>query len=382
MKLFMLLVLAFTLSASEPNNQPVNDVPSAISMVAKLPDPQVSQHLHDFFIQAKPEEAGQVLMQIAIGAVRPARDLVVPMLGHRDPLVIERALRAMTSIGFVSIAQRQTIENLLTHDQTMVAAQAANCLGAGGDVRAIPALIRGLKAKPEVATSAQRALQQLSGVDFKSDHDAWEAWYSGNRLESAQRLEAPAKNLTAEDPKERIVAVQALGNQRQDRLEVLALLEPMLNDLDASVVLATRQSLAMLAPDQYAMPTTEEVKALIKPVSEPQLKVGVIGYLTQQGFFDTWFGLFITAFTAICILSIILYVLRSPPVKNMTRRFNRVVVTATARFVSPVTSRVKSGTRRIIKAVVRNNSRTSSLQKNMSKSTTADDRATIPKQTT
>jgi hypothetical protein len=360
MKSFVLLILVCALSASETTTQQrLVDVQGAMVMVGKLPDPSAFQQLKDFMEQAKPDEIGQVLMQISIGAVRPARDVVVPMLNHSNPLVLDRALRAMSTIGFSTVSQRETIESLLKHDQPMVAIQAAKCLSVGGDMRVVPALINILNSKPEIGSAALQSLKQLSGADFKFDKEAWNAWYITNRMQATERIKVPAEKLFSEDPKERISAIQALGNQRADRLEVIVLLEPMLKDVDLQVGLVAQQSLAMLAPDQYSMPTARDFAVLNKPISVPPAKSGVIGYLAAQGFFDTWLGLFITGFTVICVFSIILYVLRSPPVKNMTQRFKRVVVAGTAQFMRPMTARIKRGTGRIVKAFakadVRNN---------------------------
>jgi hypothetical protein len=77
----------------------------------------------------------------------------------------------------------------------------------------------------------------------------------------------------------------------------------------------------------------------------------MLSYLAAQGFFDTWLGLLVTAVTVISILALVLYVLRSPPVKNATKRFARVVVAGTARFARPLTSRIRRGTDRIKKAI-------------------------------
>jgi hypothetical protein len=362
MKVIVLIMLACVLQAGESKPLPNYDVQSAMEMVGKLPDQLALQHLEDFFAQAKAEDAGQVLMHIAIGAVRPARDVVVPRLKHRDALVVERALRAMTSVGFVTVTQREMIEQLLFHEEAMVANQAATCLGSGGDVRAMPALIKALEGKPEVVNSTLRALQQLSNANFKAEKTEWEAWYSANRLETAQRLDESAKNLVSEDVNKRIAAVHALGSQRTDRLEVLTLLEPMLDDADQGVVLATRQSLAMLDPEQYKMPNAEEAAGLMKPVVQPPAKEGIIGYLATQGFFDTWFGLFVTAITCICTLSLVIYMLRTPPVVNMTRRFNRVIVAGTKRIARPLSARLKKGTAIIRKALMKNSTPSSSKE--------------------
>jgi len=357
MKPFILILLAFAVSASESaSDQRKSDVQEAIVLVGKLPDPLVLQHLQDFLSRAKPDEAGQLLMHIAISAARPARDIVIPMLGHRDALVVDRALRAMTVIGVNNVSQREKVESLLTHEKAMVGIQAATCLGAGDDLRAAPALIRSLQGNKEVAGSALRALQRLSGVDFKNDIEAWNAWYLANRTESAERLSNIVKQLESENVKEQITGVQALGGMRADRLEAIELLEPMLKSTEKGTAIAAQQALATLAPDQYSMPTAKDIIALTKPIVEPPAQSSVIGYLAAQGFFDTWLGLFITAFTAICILSLILYVLRSPPVKNMTQRFKRVVVASTAKFMRPMSVHIKRGTIRIAKAMARKKS--------------------------
>ena len=94
------------------------------------------------------------------------------MLSHRDPLVVDRALRALSSIGYGSTAVREQIERQLADGQPSVAIQAAACLGSGDDMRAVPALIARMSKGPaEVAGPALSALQRLTQVDFKTDAD-------------------------------------------------------------------------------------------------------------------------------------------------------------------------------------------------------------------
>ena len=104
--LLSVFFLASVLMAADPladENSAALSSPSsatdAIEMLGKLPNPLVEKHLVDFFASASTEDAGKVLMHIAISAVRPARAVVIPVLGHRDPQVVERALRALSSIG-------------------------------------------------------------------------------------------------------------------------------------------------------------------------------------------------------------------------------------------------------------------------------------------
>ena len=120
MKFFALFIpcfLASILLAADPPATESGVAPStpssatdAIAMLGKLPNPLVERHLVDFFATASTEDAGQVLMHIAISAVRPARAVVIPVLGHRDPQVVERALRALSSIGITSTELRKDID--------------------------------------------------------------------------------------------------------------------------------------------------------------------------------------------------------------------------------------------------------------------------------
>jgi hypothetical protein len=351
--LFVIIAFCVTPHASDSSasQQAVRD---ATVMVGKLPDPAVLQQVQDFFARASGEEKGQVLMHIAITSAYPAREIVVNQLRDNDPLVVDRALRAMSALGFSSEYQRGIIEGLLKSEHKMVAMQAANCLGTGDDLRAIPALIETLKHNnKEIAGTALLSLQRLSGADFKNDTDAWAAWYQMNRQQSNERMRKFAEQLGSANKEEQMSAVQALASSRSDRLEAISLLEPMLENSDEKIALVTRQALATLAPTQYAMPTAQEIAAVVQPqkIVETQAGSGVIDYLSQRGFFDTWWGLTITVLTVIGILVVVLYVLRSPPMKNATRRFSRVVIAGTQRIVKPMTARIRRGTQRFANVV-------------------------------
>ncbi len=370
MKLILSLCLAGALAAADapvtkttaptPGAKPVATAPvsvgtteEAIAVLKRLPDPSAMAQLNDYFAGASGEDAGKVLMHIAISAVRPARPAVMPMLSHRDPQVVDRALRAITVIGWSSSAARQQIERLITDGQPAVAALAATCLGSGDDVRAVPALIDKLtKGTPEVAGASLAALQRLTRVDFKTDATAWGAWYQTYRLEADKRLTVQAELLDDPEPKTQIAAIQALAGMRGERQEALDLIEPMSRADNPAVVMAARQALATLEPSEYSMPTATEVVAATRPASVAAAKTnsGVVNYLANQGLFDTWYGMLLTAFTGILILSGVLFLLRSAPVQNATRRIGRVVMAGTMRVVRPLTTRIRKGTDRIVRS--------------------------------
>jgi hypothetical protein len=355
MKTIALLFLVSCALAADPAAKPETAAPSsaqdAITMLGKLPDPLLTRHLEEWFAGASSEDAARVLMHISIAAIRPARPVVLPMLGHRDPLVVERALRALTAIGLSTSEQRERVEQLLSESQPMVAAQAATCLGSGDDLRAVPALMaRMTKGPPEVAGAALGALQRLTRVDFKNDSAAWDAWYQAYRAEANQRLRAQAEQLTHPEPERQIAAIQTLAGMRGERQEAVDLIESMVKASDPAVAMAARQALATLAPTEYTMPSAAEVVAATKPTVVVEAKSqGVMGYLASQGLFDTWYGIALTAFTGILLLSGLLFLLRTGPVKNATRRFGRVVVAGTMSFVRPASARIKSGTKRIVR---------------------------------
>lgn len=100
------------------------------------------------------------------------------------------------------------------------------------------------------------------------------------------------------------------------------------------------------------MPSAAEVVAATKPATVVEAKTsgGVMNYLASQGLFDTWYGIALTIFTGILLLSGVLFILRTQPVKNATRRFGRVVIAGTARFVRPLTTRIRKGTDRIVRS--------------------------------
>lgn len=365
MKTLLLLFATAVLLAAETSNPPVATAQpmamssqDAIAMLSRLPDPQTQKQVADFFAGASSEDAGRVLMHIAIAAIRPARPLVVSMLSHQDPQVIDKALRALGSIGYGSTATREQIERLVTLGKPAVAIQAAVCLGAGDDLRAVPALITRLSQGPaEVGGACLAALQRLTRVDFKNDTTAWEAWYRSYRAEADQRLAVQSDLLGDPDQKKQIAAIQALAGMRGERQEALDLIEPMSRVSDQAVVMVARQALATLAPSDYQMPSAAEVVAATRPAVETTAAAsatGVIGYLVNRGFFDTWYGLLLTCFTGILVLSGILFLLRTGPVKNATRRFGRVVIAGTVRFVRPATERLHLGTKRIIRSFTQN----------------------------
>jgi HEAT repeats len=366
--LLSVLFLASVLMAADPiadENSPALSSPSsatdAIEMLGKLPNPLVEKHLVDFFASASTEDAGKVLMHIAISAVRPARAVVIPVLGHRDPQVVERALRTLSSIGINSTEVREKIETLLNEGEPPVALQAAICLGFQDDKRAVPALIaRMTKGPTEVAGAALTSLQRLTSVDFKSDAITWNAWYDTYHTEALQRLNTHADMLTKAEAQKQIAGIQALAGMRGERQESIDLIEPMLNAADPTVVMSARQALATLAPMEYAMPTAAEVTAVTNPapvVTEAKAQ-GMIAYLSEKGLFDTWYGVALTAFSGILILSGVLFLLRTGPVKNATRRIGRVVAAGTMRLARPLTKQVQKGTKRIIRAFTQNKSST------------------------
>lgn len=369
MKLLLPLCLAGALAAADPTVATVplsatgpkpavsavvvSTAEDAIGLLKRLPDALALAQLGDYFAGASSGDAGKVLMHIAISAVRPARPAVVPMLSHRDPQVVDRALRAITAIGWSSTQTRVQIERVLADGQPTVAVLAATCLGSGDDMRAVPALVDKLtKGPPEVAGAALTALQRLTRVDFKSDSSAWQAWYQSYHIEAAQRLAVQANLFDDPDTMQQIAAIQALGGMRGERQEALDLIEPMLRAPDPGVVMAARQALATLAPNDYTMPSATEVVAVTQPASASPVKAeaGVMTYLAKQGLFDTWYGMLLTAFTGILVLSGVLFLLRSGPVKNATRRIGRVVMAGTMRIVRPLTTRIRKGTDRIVRS--------------------------------
>lgn len=360
MKPIVLLLLAAVLATAETTSPVIpsspSSAPDAMLMLGKLPDPLVEKQLEDFFASASAEDAGRVLMHIAISALRPARVVVVPRLSNRDPLVVDRALRALSVVGVNSTELREQIERLLSDGPSAVASQAAMCLGSGDDVRAVPALVaRMTKGPPDVAGVALMALQKLTRTDFKNDAVAWDAWYQSYRIEAGQRLSVQADLLVQTESAKQIAGIRALGNMSGDRQEALDLILPMLSATEPTVVMAARQALATLEPREFTMPTTAEVIAVTHPVQPVAVAQAgsVLTYLSNQGLFDTWYGLLLTTFTGILVLSGVLFVLRSGPVKNATRRFGRVVVAGTMRLARPVaqaSERVQTGTKRIIRS--------------------------------
>ena len=334
----------------------VSTADEAIAILNRLPDPQALAQLKDYFASASSDDAGKVLMHIAISVVRTARPAVMPMLSHRDPLVVDRALRAVAAIGWGSTAARRQIERLLADGQPTVAALAATCLGSGDDMRAVPALVDRLTKGPaEVSGAVLTALQRLTRVDFKTDAVAWQAWYQTYRTEAAQRLAAQTELLDDPEPKNQVAAIQVLAGMFGERQEALDLIEPMSRAADPTVVMAARQALATLEPNEYSMPSAIEVVAVTQPAgvtAAAKSERSVMNYLADQGLFDTWYGMLLTAFTGILVLSGVLFLLRSTPVKNLTRRIGQAALAGTARITRPITNRISKGTDRIVKSLI------------------------------
>jgi len=321
MKALVLILLAALINAADPGGTPPprSAAQDAIALLGKLPDPQVLPELDAFFARASSADAGHVLMHIAIAVVRPARPSVIPLLSHRDPLVVDRALRALAAIGYQSSAVREQIERQLAREQSYVAIQAALCLAAGADLRAVPALTARLPKGPSaVSVAVVAALQRLTHVDFKNDAKAWDDWYQEYRAQAAERLATQVERLGDPDPKQQIAAIRVLGAMQGHRLEVLELIAPLVGAEDPTVAITARQVLATLAPTEYTMPTAAEVVASRPAPPVPVAKPVVIDL--NKGWFDTWYGLFLTTCAAALVLTGMMFLLRSGPAKPVKKK--------------------------------------------------------------
>ena len=108
-------------------------------------------------------------------------------------------------------------------DEPHVVAQAALAVEATEDYDAVPALIELLQSDV-AAHSAARALRSLSGVDFRSDAEAWSLWYGhASRRWEESRAWASHASFRADDPELRrgLRLLASSRFQRHARAELL-----------------------------------------------------------------------------------------------------------------------------------------------------------------
>lgn len=342
------------------------------TLIQALPDEAAAKTLRERMAAATPVDAGRLLMDLGLSGRVAARPLIVEQLTNADPMVCERALRALTQLGVRGTEQRAKVTALLGSADVQVRVQAIKCLATVDDLRISPLLIERLKdPAPAVAEAALAALRRSSGRnELAGDPALWSEWHRTQQEASDQQFEALSAQLKASDPKEVTNAIQALTLMRGESARAIELVEPLTRDEDPKIVFTARQALARLAPADFQAPTTQEKVAALAPVpvDAPVAVGGLKRLLPGNGIFDTWLGLAIAAVGATGALGATVFLLRTPTVRGATKRFvrgvasgtvrilkpaGRIITTSTGRIFRPITKRIRKATDRIRKATDR-----------------------------
>lgn len=340
--------------------------------ILALPDEAAAKLLREQMAAAKPAEVCRLLMDLGLSGRVAARPLIVEQLTNADPVISERALRALTQLGVRGAEQRAKVTALLGNADVQVRAQAVRCLATVDDLRVNPLLIERLKdPAPAVAEAALAALRRSSGRnELGGDPALWSEWQRTQQEASDQQFEALSARLKASDSKEVISAIQAFTLMRGESARAIDVIEPLVRDEDPKIVFAARQALARLAPGDFQAPTTQEKVAALAPVpvDAPVAVGGLKRLLPGNGIFDTWLGLVIAAVGATSALGATVFLLRTPTVRSATKRFvrgvasgtarimkpaGRIITTSTGRIFRPITKRIRKATDRIRKATDR-----------------------------
>ncbi len=341
-------------------------------LILALPDEAAAKALRERMATATPAAVGLLLMDLGLSGRVAARSLIVEQLNRTDPVIIERALRALAQLRVRGTDQRARVTALLGSTDVQVRVQAINCLATIDDLRVCPLLIERLTdPAPTVADAALAALRRLSGRnELAGDPVPWSDWHRTQQEASDQQFEALAMGLKSSEPKDVTGAIQSLTLMRGESARAIDLIEPLVRDEDLKIVFAARQALARLAPGDFQAPSAQEKVAALVPVAVPApLAVGGLQRLLPgNGIFDTWMGLVIAAVGASGALGATVFLLRTPVVRSATKRFvrgvasgtarimkpaGRIITTSTGRVFRPITKRIRKATERIHKATVR-----------------------------
>jgi hypothetical protein len=114
----------------------------------------------------------------------PTVEQMLELLQHSDTIVLENTLTLFELSG--NPAGRERAAQLLQHPDCYVSYCACLYLGAIGDQRSIPYLIRGLdhpawRSRPRVV----KYLKSLSREDFGENKDAWIRWWNAQNVGSS-----------------------------------------------------------------------------------------------------------------------------------------------------------------------------------------------------
>ena len=114
----------------------------------------------------------------------PTVEQMLHLLGSSDTIVLNNTLTQFERSG--SPAGKERAVELLRHTDRYVSYTASLYLGAIGDRRSIPYLIRGLdhpawRSRPQVA----KYLKNLTREDFGENKDAWIRWWNTQNVGSS-----------------------------------------------------------------------------------------------------------------------------------------------------------------------------------------------------
>ena len=352
---FVLLILACgSLGAADPaGDAPPSPAEIQRAQILALPEEAATTALRDRLAHATPADAGRLLMDLGLSGRVAARPLIAEQLSRNDATIIERALRSLALLGVRGADQRARVVAQLGHAEANVRVQAIACLATIDDLRISPLLIERLKDPvPVVAEAALTALRRISGrAELATDVTLWTEWYQPQQEASDARFEALTVRLRSADPKEVSAAIESLALMQGESARAVDLVEPLVRDEDPKVVFIARQALARLAPGDFQPPSAQEKETALAPVSVPvPIAVGGLQRLLPgNGIFDTWMGLVIAAVGASGALAATVFLLRTPTVRNATKRFVKGVVSGTGRIMKPVGRIITTSTGRIFR---------------------------------
>ena len=339
---FLVMVLVLVgrgrlLAADIPPNEQARSAEFRQSMIVALPDEAAVRTLGENLEQASESDAARLLMELGLSGRSSARPLILAQLQRKNPVIVERALRALALLGVRGVEQRDQVIALLGHRAAAVRIQAIACLETIDDLRVCPLIIERLQdPDPAVARFASVALQNISGrEDLGANHASWVGWHRVNQDLSDKRFFKVGERLRSPDGEEVSGAIQALTLITGESARAVEVIEPLLADGDPKVVYAARQALAQLAPDIYSQPTMRERVAALAHAS-PSDQAGSSAPPRRNpegGILDTWLVLIAVVAGASGLLWLSIRLLRTAPGRRVKSRLSGGMVNGTNRVI-------------------------------------------------
>ena len=277
--------------------------------------------------------------------------MLASYLKHQDAVVVRSTLGALALTGHGTREVCEAVYARLNDANELIQIAALTCVTAWNNRRVMPLIIPKLESPSEqVANESANALKTLSGVDFAKNGQAWSAWYDAHQGAVNQRMaEFEAK---LHDPNVEVVVetIDRLTSFHETRSEAAELIAPLQFDPDIKVSTAAVRAMMVVKPedvDQQRM-NALLVSSTNKPTAPVTIVVGPMG----RGFLDSWIGILAVVFASFAAFAGSLFILRTPTVREATRRYLKPVAKriakSTARFVKPA---LRSVTDRIIRPV-------------------------------